>query len=96
MKTVQEFLGEAKKAPKGGYDIGDGFSVTKVGHDTNGNWSYWVAKGGAAKKIQTGNLNGGSGKIINVHDFKNINSGDAKKAVSLIKDYAKNFLKFKV
>jgi len=94
MKTIQDFLSEGKKAPKGGYDIGDGMSVTKVGYDTNGNWSYWISKGGSAKKIQTTNLNGGSGKITNIHDFKDVNSSNTKKAIALIKNYAKQFMKF--
>lgn len=95
MKSFKTYISEAKKAPKDGYDIGDGFSVTKIGMDANGNWSYWITKGASkAKKIQTTNLAGGSGKITDVREFKDAKSKDAKKAIELIKDYASKHMKF--
>lgn len=50
-----------KKAP---IELGKSLYLHRVGYDANGNWSYWVSKGGnKAKKIQAINLKGGSNKI---------------------------------
>jgi len=79
-------MDEAKTAGKTGIDIGDGMAVAKVGYDANGNWSYWIRKDGGNKKIQTINLNGGSGKISDINDFR-AKTSDAVHAIKMIKDY---------
>ena len=83
-----EFLGEMLeevKSSKSGVDIGDGFRVMRVGHDTNGNWSYWISKnGGRAKKVQSINLNGGKGKIEDLRDFRD---SAATPTINAIKSY---------
>ncbi len=51
MKTFKEYINESYK--KVSVELGDGFSIEKLGYDTNGNWSYMVSLAGTkSKKIQ--------------------------------------------
>lgn len=83
----ETFISEAK-ASKIGIDIGDGFSVHKVGFDKNGNWSYWISKGRSKqKKVQVvGNVKGS--KITDVNAFKTA----PKETISSLKAYANEYL----
>ena len=76
MGILKKLLNEAKKAVKVDLELGKGKSgyyfITKVGYDANGNWSYWIAKGGnKPKKVQH---QGGGGKILADTTQKELNT----------------------
>jgi len=89
VNEVQYLITGGKTAGKNGIDIGDGLAVMKIGKDPKGNWSYWIKKkDGKNVKIQTINLNNGSGKIEDIKQFKG-GDKDGAKAIKLIKEYLK-------
>lgn len=81
-------LNEAKK-----HKMGDGMYLTKVGFDTNGNWSYWISDGGRAKKVQHGNVGNGSMTKITKDDVKKFDPGKHKDTIKGITDYYNKYMR---
>lgn len=78
-------INEAKKMAA----LGDGVYITKVGYDTNGNWSYWIKDSHSkrARKVQHGNLDHGSYTKITKDDMRNF-------TVTKVKDTVKGILSY--
>ena len=84
------------QAKKKYVDIGEGFYVSKVGKDANGNSSVWVSKGsGRAKKIQINGVVSDKSNVMSekLKYFDNQNDPKVKKTIKEIKDYYKKYLK---
>jgi hypothetical protein len=83
---------EESKFSKNGIDIGDGYSVHKIGYDINGNWTYWIKYGNKSlKQIQAINILNGRNKVVNINDFKVDETNEIKNEIK--KYYSKYIIK---
>ena len=93
LKKVQSL--NLKLAKKKYVDIGDGLYVIKVGKDSNGNSSVWIAKGsGRAKKIQMVGVIYDKNSVMSekLKYFDDLDNPDVKRTIKEIKDYYKKYM----
>jgi len=84
-ERIGNFLNEKKQKVK--YEIDPSMEIISVGHDANGNWSYWLNVAGKKGAVKVQHEAFGKGKKITKDGIK---SGDVDKTtIAEIKKFLK-------